>query len=71
MLADYEERIRSLRSDGYHLRFDTRCPDFCFASLKHKANGRSITLTLDIKGRTLRQLTNHVLTHRQEYPESV
>lgn len=71
MIADYEERLRSLRSDGYSLRFDTRRPDFCFASLKHMANGNGITLSLDVHARTLRQLTNHVLTHRQEYPESL
>lgn len=71
MIADYEERLRSLRSDGFRLRFDTRRPDFCFASLKHMANGNSITLSLDVHARTLRQLTNHVLTHRQVYPESV
>lgn len=70
MLADYEERLRSLRSDGFRLRFDTRRPDFCFASLKHMANGNSITLSLDVHARTLRQLTNHVLTHHQVYPES-
>lgn len=71
MLADYEERLRSLRSDGYRLRFDTRSPNFCFASLKHMANGNSVTLSLNYFERTLRQLTNHVLTHRQEYPESL
>lgn len=70
MIADYEERLRSLRSDGYRLRFDTRRPDFCFASLKHMANDNSITLSLNVHARTLRQLTNHVLTHRQVYPES-
>ena len=71
MIADYEERLRSLRSDGFRLRFDTRRPDFCFASLKHMANGNCITLTLDVHARTLRQLTNHVLTHQQVYPKSV
>lgn len=71
MLADYEERLRSLRSDGYLQRFDTRRPGFYFASLKHMANGNSVTLYLDFHERTLRQLTNHVLTHRQEYPESL
>lgn len=71
MIADYEERLRSLRSDGYRLRFDSRRPDFYFASLKHMANGNSITLSLDIHARTLRQFTNHVLTHRQDYPTSL
>ncbi len=71
MLADYEERLRSLRSDGYRLRFDTGDEDFRFASLKHMANGNSITLSLDIHARTLREYTNHVLTHRQVYPESL
>lgn len=71
MIADYEERLRSLRSDGYRLRFDTRRSNFCFASLKHMANGNCITLSLDVPNRTLRQLTNHVLTHRQVYPESL
>ena len=71
MIADYEERLRSLRSDGFCLRFDSRRPDFYFASLKHMANGNCITLSLDVNARTLRQLTNHVLTHRQVYPESV
>lgn len=71
MIADYEERLRSLRSDGYCLRFDTGSKNFRFASLKHMANGNSITLSLNVHTRTLQQLTNHVLTHRQEYPESV
>lgn len=71
MLADYEERLRSLRSDGYQLRFDTGSENFRFASLKHMANGNSITLSLDLHARTLRQLTNHVLTHRQIYPISL
>ena len=71
MLADYEERLRSLRSDGYQLRFDTGDESFRFASLKHMANGNSITLSFNVHARTLRQFTNHVLTHRQEYPESV
>lgn len=71
MIADYEERLRSLRSDGYCQRFDTRLPDFYFASLKHMANGNCVTLSLDFKERTLIQRTNHVLTHRQEYPESL
>ena len=70
MIADYEERLRSLRSDGYRLRFDTGDEDFRFASLKHMANGNSITLSLDVRARTLRQLTNHVLTHQQVYPKS-
>lgn len=70
MLADYEERLRSLRSDGFRLRFDTRRPDFCFASLKHMANGNRITLSLNFNSRTLRQLTNRILTHQQVYPES-
>lgn len=71
MIADYEERLRSLRSDGYQLRFNTGNEDFLFASLKHMANGNSITLSLDLHARTLRQLTNHVLTHRQVYPVSL
>lgn len=71
MIADYEERLRSLRSDGFCLRFDTRGNDFYFASLKHMANGNSITLSLDLHSQTLRQLTNHVLTHRQVYPISL
>lgn len=71
MIADYEERLRSLRSDGFCLRFDTRRPDFYYASLKHMANGNSITLSLNFFARTLRQHTNHVLTHQQVYPESL
>lgn len=71
MIADYEERLRSLRSDGYCLRFDTGSKNYRFASLKHMANGNKITLRLDFYTRTLQQFTNHVLTHRQVYPESV
>ena len=71
MIADYGERLRSLRSDGYCLRFDSRLPDAYFASLKHMANGNSVTISLDFHARTLCQHTNHVLTHRQEYPESL
>ncbi len=71
MIADYEERLRSLRSDGYQLRFDTGSENFRFASLKHMANGNSITLTLDFFARTLRQHTNQVLTHQQVYPKSL
>lgn len=71
MLADYEERLRSLRSDGYQLRFNTSSEHFRFASLKHMANGNSITLCLDINARILYQQTNHVLTHQQVYPESL
>ena len=68
MIADYEERLRSLRSDGYCLRFDIRRPDFYYASLKHMSNGNGITISLDFRAVTLCQLTNHVLTHRQVYP---
>lgn len=71
MIADYEERLRSLRSDGYQLRFDTGSTNFRFASLKHMANGNRITLSLNFNSRTLRQLTNRVLTHQQVYPESL
>lgn len=71
MLADYEERLRSLRSDGYRLRFDHLRPDFCFASLKHMVNGNNVTLSLDFHARRMRQFTNHILTHLQEYPESL
>lgn len=71
MIADYEERLRSLRSDGYCLRFDSRLSDFYCASLKHMANGNRITLSLNFSSRTLRQLTNRVLTHQQVYPESL
>lgn len=71
MIADYEERLRSLRSDGYLLRFETRHHDFYFASLKHITNCNIITLSLDIHDRNLRQHTNHVLTHQQVYPESL
>lgn len=71
MIADYEERLRSLRSDGYQLRFDTGDEYFRFASLKHMANGNSITLSLDVPNRTIRQHTNNVLTHRQVYPKSL
>ena len=68
MIADYEERLRSLRSDGYCLRFDSRLSNFYCASLKHMANGNSITLSLNFFARTLRQHTNHILTHQQFYP---
>ena len=71
MIADYEERLRSLRSDGYCLRFDSRISNFYCASLKHMANGNSITLSLNFSSRTLRQLTNRIVTHQQVYPESV
>lgn len=71
MIADYEERLRSLRSDGYCLRFESNSEDFRFASLKHMANGNSITLSLNFFARTLLQHTNHVLTHRQVYPVSL
>lgn len=71
MIADYEERLRSLRSDGYRIRFYTSSREFCFASLKHMTNGKTVTLYLDLHARTLRQLTNKVLTHCQEYPKSV
>lgn len=71
MIADYEERLRSLCSDGYSLRFDTGSKNFRFASLKHMANGNSVTLSLNFFARTLRQHTNHVLTHQQVYPESL
>ena len=71
MIADYEERLRSLRSDGYCLRFDSRLSNFYCASLKHMANVNRITLSLNFNSRTLRQLTNRILTHQQVYPESL
>ena len=71
MIADYEERLRSLCSDGFYLRFDTRLSNFYCASLKHMANGNRITLTLNFSSLTLRQHTNRVLTHQQVYTESL
>lgn len=65
MLADYEERKRSLLADGYCLRFESCLVNGVMCRLHHMANGNDIVLKAI--GTTLTQLTNHVVTHAQRY----
>lgn len=62
----FNERIRSLRSDNYCVRVETRLPHIWIARLHHMANGNDIVIKAYPHMLKMEQLTNHVLTH-QEY----
>lgn len=64
---DYVERLRSLLQDGYRCRFTSENDNFYMASLKHMANGNSITLRADFREYYLQQTTNKIVTFRQDY----
>lgn len=65
MIADYEERRNSLLQDGYRLRHETVLMNGVLCRLHHMSNGNDIVIKAI--GNQLTQLTNHVVTHRQDY----
>ena len=65
MLLDYEERIRSLLSDGYRVRHETVLVDGVVCRLHHMSNGKDIVIRA--QGHLLVQKTNHIVTHTQSY----
>lgn len=65
MIADYEERRNSLLQDGYRLRFETVLSDGVICRLHHMSNGNDIVIKAI--GNVLTQLTNHIVTHSQDY----
>lgn len=65
MIADYEERRNSLLQDGYRLRHETVLMNGVICRLHHMSNGNDIIIKAI--GNQLTQLTNHVVTHTQNY----
>lgn len=67
MIADYEERRKSLLADGYRQRHETILDYGAVCRLHHMANGNDIVLTA--VHYTLTQKTNGVITHQQTYDD--
>lgn len=67
IMVDYEERIRSLRDDGYMTRHDTRLASKWIARLHHMSNGNDILITADFRANAIMQQTNHILVHYCTY----
>ena len=65
MIADYEERRNSLLHDGYRLRHESGLMNGVLCRLHHMSNGNDIVIKAI--GNDLTQLTNHVVTHHQNY----
>lgn len=65
MIADYEERRNSLLLDGYRLRHESILMNGVLCRLHHMSNGNDIVIKAI--GHELTQLTNHVVTHHQNY----
>lgn len=65
MIADYEERRNSLLLDGYRLRHESVLMNGVICRLHHMSNGNDIVIKAI--GNKLTQLTNHVVTHQQNY----
>ena len=65
MIADYEERRNSLLLDGYRLRHESVLMNGVICRLHHMSNGNDIVIKAI--GNKLTQLTNHVVTHEQNY----
>ena len=65
MIADYEERRNSLLLDGYRLRHESVLMKGVICRLHHMSNGNDIVIKAI--GNKLTQLTNHVVTHEQNY----
>lgn len=67
MIADYEERRKSLLADGYRQRHETILEYGAVCRLHHMANGNDIVLTA--LRDTLTQKTNGVITHQKSYDD--
>lgn len=65
MIADYEERRNSLLHDGYRLRHESVLMNGVICRLHHMSNGNDIIIKAI--NNKLTQLTNHVVTHQQNY----
>lgn len=65
MIADYEERRNSLLQDGYRLRHESVLMNGVICRLHHMSNGNDIVIKAI--GNKLTQLSNHVVTHEQNY----
>lgn len=65
MIADYEERRNSLLQDGYRLRHESVLMNGVICRLHHMSNGNDIVIKAI--NNNLTQLTNHVVTHQQNY----
>lgn len=61
----FEERVRSLRSDNYCVRVETRLPHIWIARLHHMANGNDIVIKAYPHELKMEQFTNRVLTHQE------
>lgn len=63
----FEERVRSLRSDNYCVRVETRLPHIWIARLHHMANGNDIIIKAYPHELKMEQFTNRVLTHQEHF----
>lgn len=69
--SDFTERISSLVADGFAVRHQTNCHEFLMVRLHHMSNGNDIILKADFRNSTLKQWTNQILTHSQDYHGSL
>ena len=65
MIADYEERRKSLLADGYIQRHETILVNGVVCRLHHMSNGNDIILSA--VSNKLIQKTNHIVTYAQTY----
>ena len=61
----YEERKKSLLSDRYCCRVDTRLPHVWVSRFKHMSNGNEVVLKGYPADRKIMQWTNHVFRHSE------
>ena len=61
----YEERVKSLLTDRYCCRVDTRLPHVWVSRFKHMSNGNEVVLKAYPADRKIMQWTNHVLRHSE------
>lgn len=59
----YEERIKSLLTDRFCCRFDTRLPSVWVTRFKHMSNGNEVVLKGYPADGKIMQWTNHVVKH--------
>lgn len=58
---DFDERVKSLKEDGYCQRVQVRSSSLLFARLKHMSNGNDIVISGDLERGSLIQKTNGIV----------
>ena len=64
---EFDERVKSLREDGYCKRVEVRTNTLLFARLHHMSNGNDVVISGDLERMTLLQKTNGLVKFLAAY----